>query len=108
MDKKLTDLTEEDKEKLLSESLGAFRYEDMKKVRACIYWIETNTQADYMTLTDGEPRIGTQLELRPDIYSVAFVYQLKRCFVEDEASDEEDIRSLYRYPSLNANADPTD
>ena len=102
----MTELTEEDFKILSANQIGLSDETEMKKINACIDWIKKSNSADYFVLTDGVPRINTQLELRPDIYAVAFVYQLKRVFVEDDASDIEDIEELY--PQLKKEENKTE
>ena len=90
----MAELDENDFEKLLDNNMGLSDEKEMVNIAACIDWIRQSNKADYFELTDSEPRINTQLSLRPDIFGVAFVYQLKRVFVEDDASDNEDIMEV--------------
>ena len=46
-----------------------------KQITACIYWIRKHNEANYFDLSDSRTRrIGKQLKLRADIYSIAYVY----------------------------------
>ena len=39
---------------------------------------------------DGPIRLGSSLALTEDVYSIAYVYQLRRVFIEEDFSDIED------------------
>ena len=51
-----------------------FEAEMKHKIIACKNWIHDSLKAPYESSTNGKARIGTHLELRPDIYAVAFIY----------------------------------
>ena len=40
--------------------------------------------------TDGPVRIGQSLQLGEDVYAVAYIYQLKRTYIENDLSDMEE------------------
>ena len=43
---------------------------------------------------DGPIRIGQSLALAEDVYSIAFVYQLHRIYIEDDFSDIEEEKEV--------------
>ena len=50
-----------------------FKSELKQKIAQCLGMIQNRTSS-YESLTESKPRIGTILPVRPDIYSVAFIY----------------------------------
>ena len=93
--KDVSELNEEDFKKLLENKIGLSDKVEMERIAQCVDWIRKSNKANYFDLVDSIPRIGQQLELRPDIFSVAYAYQLKRVFVEDDASDNDEIMDIY-------------
>ena len=70
----LIDLTDEDF-KFLLEKAAKLDDTTKKQITACIYWIKKNNEANYFDLSEGKKRrIGTNVQLRADIYSIAYVY----------------------------------